>query len=139
MSTTDSTQAPAQGFPSLAPESVFDRVRKVWDIDTPFPMLRDDVNLSCPVCGQGEWQYRLWRFFERNAGGARYRCDVSLKCTVCSVVQLFGIPVPEEVFEMQHERAKPIHWREVKANIMSGTQAKGGRWQTVEPVEPIDG
>lgn len=122
-------------FHSMDPETIFDRVRKVWDIDSPFPMIRDDVDLTCPVCKQGEWAYRFWRFFERNAGGAKYRCDVSLKCTVCSVVQLFGIPVPEEVFEMQHERSKPIHWREVKANVMSGKSSGQGRWQTVEIIE----
>ena len=117
-------------FPSYSPEEVFERVRRVWDIDSPYPMPKRE--LHCPVCQEGEWQIRFWRFFERSMGGAKYRCDISMKCTICSNVTLFGIPVPKETFEMQAERDEPIHWREVKANIMRGHSSKTGQWETIE-------
>lgn len=99
----------------MTPEEVEKRVNEMWTFEK-FP--RPKFEIKCPICGSTEVMIRQWSFDYKDSGGAKYRCNVSMKCTVCScVLPTFGLVIPEELFKQHvtHKyRARIYHWREVK-------------------------
>lgn len=97
-------------FPDI--DNVLDRVRESWDLDRELPVPKFD--LQCPICNCGQIQLRQYSFHYRHKTGSRnpYRCDVSFKCTQCSLVWTHGVVVPEAMYK-RHEN-EMIHWREAK-------------------------
>ena len=106
-------------FPALTEDEVLERVEESWDLSGDFPMPKFAV--KCPVCGSEEIQARLWQFTHKDSGGAKYRCNVSFKCTRCSAVWMHGVVIPEEMFRKHvkenENQAKMYHWREVKEMV----------------------
>lgn len=119
-------------FPAYPCEEVLKRVARMWTIgeDDLFPLPKFVVR--CPVCGSTDIQARNWQFAYRDAGGCRYRCNVSFKCTVCSNVWTHGVVIPERMFR-KHVRDNPhrtrlYHWREVRKILEEVKQdGHGGR------------
>jgi hypothetical protein len=55
-------------------------------------------------------------FFQRKPED--YRCDVVMKCTVCSAVWIHGVVVPEEMAKPRI-RAGGWTWREMREEIIN--------------------
>ena len=130
-------------FPEYSPEEVVERVKARWDLSGDFPMPKAPV--LCPHCfaekfteliaqGAPLWkasrrareyasdvQGRLWQFVYKDSGGAKYRCNVSFKCTRCSMTWAYGIVIPKEMFDKHRtgngNQAKMYHWREVRERV----------------------
>lgn len=86
---------------------VLERVSERWDLRYRAPWPRWVVR--CPVCGaegvrseamgtDGELVMRACNYHARVNSPTAYRADVSLKCTRCSHVILFGIVVHEDAW-----------------------------------------
>ena len=89
--------------------AVLSSVRRVWDLSGTLVTLRDDARLQCPICRRGRWTYRYWRYFKRvPAGTLPYRCDVGLKCNVCSYVATFGVVIDEDCYGRAPATARRI-------------------------------
>lgn len=107
-------------FPALGEDEVLRRVAERWTIgeDDEFPLPKFEIR--CPVCGSAEVQARNWQFVYRDAGGAKHRCNVSVKCTVCSHVMTFGVVIPERMYKkhLSSVGSKIYHWREVRERLL---------------------
>jgi len=106
-------------FPGYDEAEVLRRVAERWTIgdDDLFPLPKFEIR--CPVCGSADVQARNWQFVYRDAGGAKYRCNVSFKCTVCSHVMTSGVVVPERMYKkhLSSPGSKLYHWRDAKAKL----------------------
>lgn len=121
-------------FPDDTAEEIMARVSEVWDFDQPFPWPK--VDLSCQVCGSGALHPRFWRFFNRGERSRiPWRCDVGVKCTRCSVVLTFGVPVPEDVFRNTAERLDIVNqqkwWRDVR-HLFEPEVAPVSSWEEID-------
>lgn len=108
-------------FPDMTAEEIISRVREVWDLDGLLPWPRSPLN--CASCGSGELHPRYWRFFKRSGfpnSRVPFRCDVGVKCTRCSLVMVYGVAVPQEVYDRAPERDNQLWWRDVQHIIERG-------------------
>ncbi len=107
-------------FPDLYEEGdgdggIWARIAERWDLTGDLPTPKWDV--TCPVCSARMSdrliQGRLWSFHKRSAQSKNpHRCDVSFKCRTCSYVLMFGVVVPQEMYNRR--AAHTAHsWREV--------------------------
>lgn len=83
-------------FPNLSADDVLERVNDWWDLTGPLPWPKS--RLECPFCAHLNVHAREWRIGARRASDGRpgrvgYRCDLMVKCTVCSAVWAYGIPI----------------------------------------------
>lgn len=102
-------------FPKMTREEILSRVREVWDLDGILPWPHETLN--CASCGSGELHPRYWRFFRRQGfpeSRVPYRCDVGVKCTRCSLVMVFGVAVPKEVYDRAPNRGHQLQWKDVQ-------------------------
>lgn len=111
-------------FPDVSPEQVHSTVAEHWDLSGPYPVPTGQW-IWCRVCGTDRPpQARWWRWHTRDGGTIGYRCDVAFKCTACSAVWQFGIPVPKVYYRRYASRERKfIHWREVKAALAAAGMA----------------
>lgn len=107
----------------LTHDEVLARVERRWDTSGVLPVPRGDW-VHCPMCGSRDMHLRWWRFFERPGGTVRHRCDVSFKCTDCSLVQYpFGVPLPPEAWRRWQQSRLPsrVEWRQGREYIEGDT------------------
>lgn len=110
-------------FMPLTKDEVRERVEARWDLSGFFPRPRWDV--LCPCCRSDEVHLRSVRFSQRSPDAKSphsRRCDVFYKCTCCSLVFHFGIPIPERMWEekqgdQRYRRKDNYHWREMIAAL----------------------
>lgn len=121
-------------FPDLTKEDILSSVREVWDLDGLLPWPKEE--LKCHTCGNDQLHPRYWRFFKRSDDSRiKHRCDVGMKCTRCSLSLVFGVAVPEEVYESAPERAhQQLWWRDVKHEINFEGDPDTPRFEQVEVV-----
>lgn len=108
-------------FPQMSSEEILQRVREVWDLEGVLPWPK--VPISCAACGSGDLHPRYWRFFKRagwETSRVPFRCDVGMKCTVCSLVMTFGVAIPQDVYERAPERENQLWWRDVQHIVERG-------------------
>ena len=102
-------------FPNLTPDEVLKVVSEHWDLTGNFPLPKWDV--VCSSCRQPRVQAQFWRFSRYTSHNGRnpYRCNVSMKCTHCSHVMMFGVFIPEAMYQYHLTNGvKSYHWREVR-------------------------
>ncbi|TYP92071.1 hypothetical protein LX73_2317 [Fodinibius salinus] len=101
-------------FPEFTPEEVQERINKMWDMSGPVPLPKFD--LQCGFCGHEEVLIKHLRYHMRNKNRSSnpHRCDVGMKCTLCSAVWQHGLVVPEE----KHPGRDRIYgWRWIKEQM----------------------
>lgn len=115
-------------FPDAHAEGRDDRIAACWNLDYPLPIPRGAGMRLCPGCSAGNpfpqpsLVVKDWKFFTRDKVGSKvpFRCDVRLKCVTCSLVLIYGVVIPEEMYEAAKAAIPPgrlsawIHWREGK-------------------------
>jgi hypothetical protein len=102
-------------FPNLSPDEVLEVVSAHWDMTGKFPTPKWLV--ACPSCRETRVQAQFWRFsrYVSHGGSNPYRCNVSMKCTYCSYVMMFGVFIPKEMYDYHIQAGvKSYHWREVR-------------------------
>ncbi len=95
---------------TMSPAEVRTRVERRWDLSGPFPAPR--WTIECPCCRSTEVRLRQCSFHKREQSPAPHRCDVSFKCTDCSLAFSFGVPIPERMYRGDEKRIWT--WREVR-------------------------
>ena len=66
-------------------------VGSAWQVDgTPLPVPR--FQPQCPVCREKTVLLRSYHYFDRGIT-ARFRCNVTFKCLVCSAVWTHGLAI----------------------------------------------
>ncbi len=87
---------------------VLGKVLVHWDLGYRVPIPRmprcpycDGTGLLSPALGEvGDLLIRTANFHPRDRNSRTvYRCDVSLKCTACSFVPMFGVVVHRDMFD----------------------------------------
>lgn len=103
----------------LRTSEVLDRVSERWRfVDGRFPVPRGEW-LECAVCGSSELQLSRYHFHRRTDSQSEYRCDVKLKCTVCSHTQTHAPVLTERQYrrgmgrDLSHTRSRQWGYREV--------------------------
>ncbi len=101
-------------------DEILARAGEAWDLTAPLPLPL--VTFTC-LCGHDEWQARQWSFTERRTSPdhrLRYRCNVSMKCRRCGLVQTWGVVVPEEryVYATLTLRSHNFYWRDAEAILV---------------------
>lgn len=67
-------------------------VEAAWDFTDTLP--RPRLELRCLCGATDEWLPRYWRLHTRpDTSTVEHRCDVSIKCTRCSHVAVFGLAI----------------------------------------------
>lgn len=110
--------------PPESEQEVLARVQRVWDLSGEQPEHRPGL-IKCPACRASDIQQRHTRFFLRRhkmdpeQHASPYRCDVSFKCRVCSMVWLHGVVVPKDMclagIDRQTSKARPLTQKEMRA------------------------
>lgn len=66
-------------------------------MDGPIPLPLWDM--QCPCCRDEKVIIRDVQFHTRDGSPSKYRCLVKMKCTNCSHVFLFGVVIPQSMFD----------------------------------------
>lgn len=109
----------AKIFPDAHRDGQDARIAQMWDLSWPLPV--PHVMPSCPGCvfPPGRMVVKDWKFHRQRTGSkAPWRCDVRLKCIDCSLVTIYGIAIPEAMWQTAQDTfAKTnqwINWRQGK-------------------------
>jgi hypothetical protein len=100
---------------SYTQDEIEQKVDAFWRFTKGFPIPRK--RLSCPVCGSQETIIKSFRYFKKNGPATiKHRCDVVVKCTVCSATWAHGVPISEEVFDgkiikHKNKNSRTFTWR----------------------------
>jgi hypothetical protein len=109
----------AQAYtPGYAPEDACARVAQMWDISGPFPLPRWEMGCLCgAMASEGGIQIRSWQFMTQANRPHPWRCNVSTKCTQCSLVLMYGLIIPEDYYAQGFARHGKtlVLWREALA------------------------
>lgn len=104
-------------FPDEFEEGVDERVTDHWDLDWPLPVPRHPR--VCPHCGS-PMVLKDWKFHTRDTGTTHpWRCDVRMKCIGCSFVPMYGVRIPQHMYD-QAPRTGWINWRAGKKILAAG-------------------
>jgi hypothetical protein len=88
------------------------RLRRVW-----WAPWRRQAPYRC-LCGKREWQSRYWLLHsyegqpEKWSHRHNHRCDVSLKCMWCGLVDVWGVVVSDEHWERYSLSPRKVNWHE---------------------------
>lgn len=101
-------------FPDIPAREVLATTRAMWDLSGPLPVPKGEW-LRCPVCGAAP-QPRYWRLHHRPGATVPGRCDVSLKCTLCSHVWVHGVALDDDTYKRMTTRnpRRRVPWREAR-------------------------
>lgn len=107
---------PGSIFPDAHRADEAGRIARMWNLDHRIPVPRNPI--TCGQCG-GPMICKQWWFHDRSAKTGTsnpYRCDIQTKCIDCSFVAIYGIAIPQR---MWNERPAPskgkwIYWRQAK-------------------------
>ncbi len=112
-------------FPNLTPDEVVKAVSERWDLTGRWPTPKWAV--ECPTCHNTRVQAQFWRFsrYTSHNGSNPYRCNVSMKCTRCSYVMMFGVFIPQAMYDAHlNAGTKSYHWREVRKQMEQESHAQ---------------
>ena len=86
-------------MPKGAFTDVHERVAERWSFEYKLPLPKWAV--SCPQCEAHDVVVKQWVCFtNKQAVSASKRIDVQFKCTRCSIVFIFGIPVTDNQYNV---------------------------------------
>lgn len=106
---------PDELFQNLDPEQVHERVAAAWTFERGWiPVPRFQVH--CPQCRSVLIQLSRVGFGQRKGSATKYRCDVSFKCTSCSMFWTHGIPITKAVYN-NAGGSEVWSWREIRAAL----------------------
>lgn len=72
-------------------------------------------------CGSKTIQARYWKWHRRDTPTVPWRCDLHVKCCVCSEAWSYGVAVPEDYYLRNRTTPPMVGWREAKeANDAAG-------------------
>jgi hypothetical protein len=116
MATEDDRELLALYAPGFTAAEVMERVNAAWRfLDGRFPVPREVP--ECPACRQSKPQLQRISF-GRHDGTIPGRADVTIKCTVCSHLWAYGVPVPDEIWAAAVEDGRRSwEWRQIKDAI----------------------
>jgi len=89
-------------FLDCAPENVHEVCASMWDMTSIVPFPKFDI--VCSTCGCDKQILRQVSYHTRTGSPSKLRANVSFKCTKCSKVIIFGVVVPQEVWDRMGER-----------------------------------
>jgi hypothetical protein len=114
--------------PIGAREKILERVFRNWDFSSELPRPIMET-LRC-FCGNTEWHPRYWLFHDyqmqqkSNPHRFRYRCDVSMKCTECGYVGVWGVVVPDEWWHEHNIYPRKVTWQEAAGLLKSAADGQ---------------
>ena len=82
---------------SNKPENVLDQCNTAWDFSERIPTPK--IPLFCGFCKGDKLLIREVSFNKKKNSPSIYRCNVSMKCAICSNVTIFGVVITKEYWE----------------------------------------
>lgn len=121
-------------FPDAWTDGKDERIAEHWDLSYPLPVPR--VVPLCPMCGPftrggGRLVLKDWKFHKRTRTGSKFpwRCDVRLKCVDCSYVPIYGIAIPQQMWEHAYAHYCQVNqwisWRKGKQVLIDAGYLEG--------------
>jgi hypothetical protein len=104
-------------LPGYDADTVAKRVSEAWSFRCGFiPWPR--FLLRCPCCYRADVQLRM-ASFGKHPGTIPGRVDVSYKCTRCSFLWTFGVPVSDDIYKraVKEDGSRSWNWREIQAQL----------------------
>lgn len=110
-------------YKELKADQILHRVTLYWDwskdgLPRPYSLGFDHELIKC-LCGNSDWHVRSWEFFQHRDENHRvmHRCNVAMKCTWCSFTGVWGLAIPQDLFDRwvdyPRQRSVAINWRAV--------------------------
>ncbi len=102
---------------NLSEEEIEKNIDNHWEIYKNF--LFPKFIIKCPICGSEKVILKQERFFRRDEGRMKYRCDIAFKCSECSNVWWFGVVIPDDLGKKQMigNNSATYYWREIKEKV----------------------